>query len=154
MCLRISISIPKHIDYVSIHIIKQYKIVMLDLSIFVVNKSNMVMVHERIKELITALDSNVLRFSKRTGIDDQTLYKMLTKGTKPSFDTIEAILREYPTVNPRWLLLGEGEIFDGGVADLLKELETLRSAVADKDRIIRLQERQIKIAGVMEEDDK
>lgn len=99
------------------------------------------MVHERIKILIQALDLTVAKFAVKVGLDNhQTLYKMLNNGTKPSFDTIVSILNFFPEVNPRWLLLGEGEMFDGGVSSLIKEVDTLRAAIADKERIIKLQE--------------
>ena len=83
------------------------------------------------------------KFAKKIGIGHQTLYRMMDLQTNPSFKVITAILKAYPQVNPRWLLLEEGEMFDGGAAELRKEVEGLRSAIADKDRIIRLQEQRL-----------
>ena len=108
------------------------------------------MIQDRIKSLIKELGTTVPKFGAKIGFDHQTIYKMMANGTKPSFDMLSAILTTYDKINPRWLVLGDGEMFDGNAEELLKEIEALRNAIADKDRIIKLQERQLKIAGVME----
>jgi transcriptional regulator with XRE-family HTH domain len=101
------------------------------------------MIHERIKQLIDVQGMTVARFSDKVGVENhQTMYKLLKNGTNPSADTIIGILTAFRNLNPRWLLLGDGEMFDSGTEEMKKELESLRNAVADKDRIIRLMEMQ------------
>ena len=116
----------------------------LRLANFIVRKVNIPMVHERIRELIEAMGTNVAAFSREIGINNhQTMYKLLNNGTKPSYDTLVGILTAYKQVDPRWLLLGEGEMFDGGVNELKKQIDTLQRMLADKERIIGLQESQV-----------
>jgi len=55
---------------------------------------------------------NQSRFAELTGLERATLSMMKSKGSKPSTDTIQSILRALPDVSPRWLLLGEGPMLD------------------------------------------
>lgn len=107
------------------------------------------MIQDRIKSLIKELGTTVPKFSAKIGTDHQTIYKMMINGTNPRFDMLVAILTTYDKVNPRWLLLGEGDMFSNDV-ELQKEVESLRKTIVDKDRIINLLERPNKIAGVLE----
>lgn len=52
---------------------------------------------------------NLTSAAKRWGMSPQAVAKQASGKSDPSADTLAAILRSYPTLNPDWLLLGEGE---------------------------------------------
>ena len=52
--------------------------------------------------------------AKAMGLDPNTMRKAMQGPSKPSFDTIEAITKKHPKLNPDWLLLGTGSMLRDG----------------------------------------
>ena len=50
-------------------------------------------------------------FAEKTGIQRQTVSRIVSRGTGIRSDTIEAIAIAYPKLNLRWLILGEGPMW-------------------------------------------
>ena len=86
---------------------------------------------DRIK--IIQLDSGLSKnkFAEKIGWNPGSYYSMFHrknsgKETTPSFEMIRDILRTYP-INARWLILGEGEMYENSAEEqksLLNEPET------------------------------
>lgn len=50
-------------------------------------------------------------FSAKLEVSDANTRNYLDRGSKPNSDYLEKVIRNFESVNPTWLLLGEGEIF-------------------------------------------
>lgn len=50
-------------------------------------------------------------FSSALDISEATTRNYLERGTKPSADYLEKVVRHFSRVNPTWLLTGEGPMF-------------------------------------------
>jgi len=54
---------------------------------------------------------SIRKFARALDVADTNIRNYIDKGTKPSSDVLERILRTFPRTNPTWLVLGEGEPF-------------------------------------------
>lgn len=89
-------------------------------------------------------------FCEKTGYLRQSLSKFITGTTKlPKIDWVIGLLEQYPELNMRWLLLGEGEMWldtpiskvedSEQIKALKNENRMLQTALLDaKDEIINL----------------
>lgn len=68
-------------------------------------------------------------FAERMGWDRQYLSK-LTRGIGLGITPIVSILQEFPELDARWLLLGEGEMLRPAVSESRHDLAVARSRVA------------------------
>lgn len=64
----------------------------------------------RIK-LLCAKEGSQSNFAEKTGIQRQTVSRIISRGTGIRSDTITAIAAAYPTLNLRWLVLGENPMW-------------------------------------------
>jgi phage repressor protein C with HTH and peptisase S24 domain len=69
-------------------------------------------IHQRLKIIVDKLENGVqARFAERIEVKTGTVGDIFgQKKTKPGFDIIGKIVRGYPQISERWLLLGEGEM--------------------------------------------
>lgn len=69
---------------------------------------------ERLMELIVTLGLNKNSFAMKIGLSDNaTIVRIVNDPTRgASFPVLQAIMTAFPEVNPRWLILGEGEMFE------------------------------------------
>lgn len=68
-------------------------------------------INERIKLLITHLNYNPNSFSKEIGyLYGSTVNNIVIGRNNPGYEVLVKILQRFPAVNPRWLLLGDGEM--------------------------------------------
>lgn len=121
------------------------------------------------RELIDTLGISIYKLANDSGISSQTLTNNINRGVTPNSETISKILLLYKDVNARWLLTGEGEMFDTAVVEtkeikpkqyepidekvnLMKEKEPfymmvqvdyLKNMLAEKERIIKSKEETI-----------
>lgn len=66
---------------------------------------------DRILQLMKELNLNSTKLASEIGVQRSSISHILSGRNKPSFDFIEKILRTYPEVNPKWLIIGEGDPF-------------------------------------------
>ena len=102
-------------------------------------------VSERIKELCE-FEGSQISFAKKTGIQSQTISKIIARGSEIRSDNILAIAEAYPNLSMQWFITGKGAMWmdeDTGqvvrsnpMSDEEKELL--------KDEIIALQKARIK----------
>jgi transcriptional regulator with XRE-family HTH domain len=112
-------------------------------------------INERVKMVIDHFcQGNQRKFADKTGISQSTLSSITgTRGTEPSFITLNKILKTFP-VEPNWLMKDEGEMMltepklagkaaDGGNfgSDML---EFFKKQLEEKDFIIRTLADQLK----------
>jgi len=65
---------------------------------------------ERIIQLMNELNLNSTRLADEIGVQRSSISHILSGRNKPSFSFIEKLLKNYPQINPRWLIIGEGHI--------------------------------------------
>lgn len=66
-------------------------------------------INERILYLSRYFGLTQKDFADKIGISRQTVYNVIRSVYHPSFKMTTAVLKTFPSVNPRWLLHGEGE---------------------------------------------
>lgn len=66
---------------------------------------------ERILQLLKDLDLSPAKLAEEIDVQRSSISHILSGRNKPSFLFIEKLLKRYPQINSRWLLLGEGSAF-------------------------------------------
>lgn len=70
---------------------------------------------ERLKVLIPALGLKVGTFARAMGVSDTNIRNYLDRGSKPSSEFLEKLIQNFDSINPTWLLTGNGEpLLTGG----------------------------------------
>ena len=77
----------------------------------------MTTIGERLKLLVEAEKLNLFSFSKRLGVSNTAITKIAKGDSKPGFEIIDAILKEFPNLNTDWLINGTGEMFKQAKAE-------------------------------------
>lgn len=77
--------------------------------------------NQRLKKLMSFYDLNQISLAKVTGLGIQTINN-LVNGSKPRYDTLIPLLKYFKDINPLWILMGDGEMFNKNIEpDVLKE---------------------------------
>jgi transcriptional regulator with XRE-family HTH domain len=81
---------------------------------------------ERILQLIATEKISAAEFADKIGVQRSNVSHILNGRNNPGFSFIQKILETFPSINSRWLLTGEGVMYEG--KDTLSE-----NAVRHKD---------------------
>jgi len=65
---------------------------------------------QRIRKIIDLQGLSDRKFAEEIGIPQTTLSNLLKRGNEPNVSIVNAILRRFSTINPYWLLTGNGEM--------------------------------------------
>jgi transcriptional regulator with XRE-family HTH domain len=76
---------------------------------------NLFKMKERILQLIEAEKTSAAEFADRIGVQRSNVSHILNGRNNPGFSFIQKILETFPKINSRWLLTGEGEMYEGKV---------------------------------------
>lgn len=68
-------------------------------------------ISHRFKQLVEALKTNANQLAKELDVTRPTITRIINGTNEPSAKILAPLLRKYPTVNIKWLLIGEGEMF-------------------------------------------
>lgn len=68
-------------------------------------------VASRVKQIIESQGCNKSDFADKIGIDRTTIAHMIKNDSYPRSNVLTAIAVNFPTINTRWLLTGEGEMW-------------------------------------------
>ena len=104
----------------------------------------------RLERLITELGMNQAKFADSVGESRATIskYMSIEKGYKPKFDNVCKILKAFPNLNCRWLILGEGEIwttdYDQRFQEQLVMYQQKLSELDSAKKLVETQEKLIK----------
>lgn len=97
-------------------------------------------IRQRIKDVLSAKDSNPTKFSSGDTAMQKRLSRQLNSGATITFETISSILDSFPDVSAEWLLRGRGNMYntensipDIKTGDMQSVYETV---VRDKDEQI------------------
>lgn len=76
------------------------------------NNNSQQTVNQRIKIAIDSLKITQKAFSEVIGISEKVTSNVKKGKNPPNFLMIESIIRHFPQINARWLILGEGDMWD------------------------------------------
>lgn len=68
---------------------------------------------DRIKKFIDYMGITASELADSIGVQRSNVTHVLKGRNKPSFQFIEKLLQIYPSINAKWLLLGEGNMLEG-----------------------------------------
>jgi len=94
---------------------------------------------ERIFKLIEAEKISAAEFADKIGVQRSNVSHILNGRNNPGFSFIQKILETFPSINSRWLLTGEGVMFDGEGAsseNTVKQKDLFSNQNADNNVII------------------
>jgi hypothetical protein len=75
--------------------------------------------NERISYVIASAGINASQFARSIGTSKTMVHNYIAgRGSKPSFDVLAKILLVYPQISCKWLILGQGSPFVGGISPL------------------------------------
>jgi transcriptional regulator with XRE-family HTH domain len=66
----------------------------------------------RIIKFIESEHLTAAEFADRIGVQRSSVSHVLSGRNNPGFSFIQKILESFPAINPRWLIIGEGEIYN------------------------------------------
>lgn len=114
---------------------------------------NMETFPQRLERLIEELRINQSKFADLIGEPRPTISKYLSesKGYKPGFDNIQKIMKTFPNLNGRWLILGEGEIWTTDYsAELQAQLVENQKKHSELESAKKMIDTQEKLIGFLE----
>lgn len=107
----------------------------------------------RINELIIALNLTSRAFAIACGIKYTTLNNYLTGRRAVGYDSIDAILRNFPNVSAEWLMRGDGPMFKSEITSQSNDrLNKLIATIGEMQSIV--EEKQKAIDDLQAENDK
>lgn len=66
---------------------------------------------ERIEQVIKSLGLSARQFAEQIHVQPGTISNMMSGRNNPSYEVIKRIMQRYPTLNPEWLIVGQGEMW-------------------------------------------
>lgn len=67
--------------------------------------------NDRLMHFLKARNLTSTRLADEIGVQRSSISHILSGRNKPSYDFIYKFLEHYPDVNPRWLILGQGNMY-------------------------------------------
>jgi transcriptional regulator with XRE-family HTH domain len=77
-------------------------------------KNNIVM-EDRLLKLLDTEQLSSAKFADAIGVQRSSVSHILSGRNKPSFDFLQKTLKAFPMLNAEWLILGEGDMYEGVV---------------------------------------
>lgn len=100
-------------------------------------------INDRIKTIAeTYYNGNIRELERTCGLNKDTLKHVVAgRFSKPSFDTIEAIIRTHVLLSPLWLIIGEGEMerAESSNLEIIEELKAENNMLKGENRVLREQ---------------
>lgn len=108
-------------------------------------------INRRMESLIEALKMTKHHFASRIKVASPLVYNFTSGRNAPSFEVLSKITREFPEVNLRWLLIGEGSILGQAIPEedkeegldeigLLKaQMVAIQNRVSEIEKLLKLQ---------------
>ncbi len=68
-------------------------------------------IKDRILKLLTEENLSSSKFAEILQVQRSSISHILSGRNKPSLDFIQKVLKNFPTLNPDWLIIGKGEMY-------------------------------------------
>jgi len=102
---------------------------------------------QRIKHLIKVQGTTIEGFAEKVGTTKSALNQMFKNDSNPKLTLLQACMRNFPQLSLKWLVMGEGEMWEGGVWDSKKEAEL----IALKEQLGKMEKQTNKFEESIEE---
>ena len=99
--------------------------------------------NERFRQVIYKYFRNQSRAAEVLGYTPQQLSRIINGHDSISLQMIEALKNNLPKLNLNFLLMGEGDMEVKSEAEILLQIYDLRQAIADKQKIIEMQKKEL-----------
>ena len=66
---------------------------------------------DRIQKLLQEYSISSTYLADKIGVQRSSISHLLSGRNKPGFDFIQKLLKNYPEINPSWLILGKGSMY-------------------------------------------
>ncbi len=70
---------------------------------------------DRIIKFIESEHLTAAEFADRIGVQRSSVSHVLNGRNNPGFSFIQKILESFPSINPRWLIIGEGDVYNSNI---------------------------------------
>ncbi len=85
---------------------------------------------DRIRQLMESQHLSQQQFADMLNISPASLSSIFNDRTKPTLNHVDAIQRSFPDINLRWLLYGEGQMFDSNNENSSSSKDTPQSSTS------------------------
>lgn len=85
-------------------------------------------IKNRLLQLLNAENISAAKLSELLNVQPSSISHILNGRNKPGYDFLAKLIARFPGVNPRWLLLGAGDMYD-------RDLTSITSSPADNMKI-------------------
>jgi transcriptional regulator with XRE-family HTH domain len=107
-------------------------------------------INERIKKVAFERNFNQLDLAKLSGVTKQTINQVFSGATNPGLKIIESIVNEWPQLNARWLLTGEGSMWSNETPGSVSEPAAHYGVCRNCDRLEKIIDSQQKLITNLE----
>ncbi len=90
---------------------------------------------KRLHMFVKSKHMNTTQFSKELGCGQTTMSSITSDKSKPGAEILQSITVNFPELNLRWLLIGQGDML---VGDCEKEVEKMQRQVAQLKTMFKL----------------
>lgn len=66
---------------------------------------------DRIRKILQEYGLTSTNLADKIGVQRSSISHLLSGRNKPGFDFIHKLLKNYPDINPHWLIMGEGSMY-------------------------------------------
>lgn len=87
---------------------------------------------DRLLKLLDTEQLSSAKFADLIGVQRSSVSHILSGRNKPSFDFLQKTLKAFPMINADWLILGEGNMYEG-------EINTVSGSLFDKGAVDELE---------------
>ena len=75
-------------------------------------------IFKRFRDILSYYNLNPNSLGNRLGLSQSTIRNITTEKSKPGFEVMEALVKEFPEIDANWLISGEGPMLKRGVSDV------------------------------------
>lgn len=85
--------------------------------------------NSRLLQFLNAENITQAQFADSIGVARASISHIISGRNKPSYEFISAMMKQYPQLNPEWLILGKGRMYN----DSSRQSSTVLTGTADTD---------------------
>ena len=89
---------------------------------------------DRLLKIIKQYNLTSTRFADELGVQRSGISHILSGRNQPSYDFIVKLMKQYPDINPDWLIMGNGTMFRPAVKEQIN-IEPSLFSVLEKNKI-------------------
>ncbi len=90
---------------------------------------------DRLLKIIKQYNLTSTRFADELGVQRSGISHILSGRNQPSYDFIVKLMKQYPEINPDWLIMGNGSMFRPAAKEKINMEPIFVRAVLEKNKI-------------------